>query len=162
MTRWRRRTGCIRWSSAGANSETVTIIGSIPRVIFAGEEAAALLDAIDQPAIRIVSLTVTENGYCLNRATKRLDINHPLIQQDLAVPGNPRSAIGIIVEAYRRRMAAGQPAFTAMTCDNIQHNGHVLQDAVLTLAALRDPALGGVGSRRRPASPTPWSTASPQ
>jgi mannitol 2-dehydrogenase len=125
----------------GADSETVTVIGSIPRVIFAGEEAAALLDAIDQPAIRIVSLTVTENGYCLNRATKRLDINHPLIQQDLAVPANPRSAIGIIVEAYRRRMVAGQPAFTAMTCDNIQHNGHVLQDAVLTLAALRDPAL---------------------
>jgi mannitol 2-dehydrogenase len=125
----------------GAAGETVTVIGCIPQVIFAGETAAALLEAIDQPAIRIVSLTVTENGYCLNRATKRLDTTHPLIQQDLATPGDPRSAIGIIVEAYRRRMAAGKPAFTAMTCDNIQHNGHVLQDAVLTLAALRDPAL---------------------
>ena len=125
----------------GAEGETATIIAAIPQVIFAGEDSAALLDAIDQPAIRIVSLTVTENGYCLNRATKRLDTAHPLIQQDLATPTAPRSAIGIITEAYRRRMAAGQSAFTALSCDNIQHNGHVLQDAVLTLAGLRDPAL---------------------
>lgn len=124
-----------------ATDETVTVIASLAGVVFAGESSAALLDAIDQPSIRIVSLTVTEHGYCLNRATKQLDPDHPLIRKDLAQPGQPASAIGIIVEAYRRRMESGQPPFTALSCDNIEHNGTVLREAVLALASLRDPNL---------------------
>ena len=60
---------------------------------------------------------------------------------DLANPEQPQSAIGIIVEAYRRRRDAGGAPFTALTCDNIQHNGDVLRDAVLTFARLRDATL---------------------
>ena len=120
---------------------TVTVIGSLAKVLFAGESSEALLAEIDASAIRIVSLTVTENGYCLNQSTKRLDPAHRLIVQDLAEPSRPHSAIGIIVEAYRRRRAAGAPAFTALSCDNIQHNGEVLREAVLALANLRDPEL---------------------
>lgn len=122
-------------------AEAVSVIASLAGLIFAGESTAALLDAMDRPDIRIVSLTVTENGYCLNRFDKRLDPEHPLIRQDLAEPARPRSAIGVLVEAYRRRHAAGRPAFTALSCDNIQLNGVVLRQAVLDLAALRDPAL---------------------
>ena len=125
-----------------ATDETVTVIGSLAGVIFAGESSAGVLDAIDQPAIRIVSLTVTEHGYCLNRSTKRLDPDHPLIRRDLAHPERPASAIGIIVEALRRRRASGASPFTALSCDNIQHNGTVLREAVLALAAIRDPDLG--------------------
>jgi mannitol 2-dehydrogenase len=124
-----------------ATDETVTVIASLAGVVFAGESSAALLDTIDQPSIRIVSLTVTEHGYCLNRATKQLDPDHPLIRKDLAQPAQPASAIGIIVEAYRRRMESGQRPFTALSCDNIQHNGTVLREAVLALAKLRDPSL---------------------
>ncbi len=125
---------------AGAE-ETATVIGSLAGVIFAAEDSGKLLDAIDRPEIRIVSLTVTEHGYCLNRSTKRLDPEHPLIRADLAAPERPRSAIGIVVEACRRRKEAGAAPFTALSCDNIQHNGNVLRDAVLALAELRDPAL---------------------
>jgi mannitol 2-dehydrogenase len=124
-----------------AGGETVTVIGSLAGVVFAGAGSAALLDAIDRPEIRIVSLTVTENGYCLNPSTKQLDPNHALIRRDLAEPERPHSAIGIIVEACRRRMQAGAAAFTAMSCDNIQDNGGVLARAVLALARLRDPVL---------------------
>ena len=121
--------------------EAVTVIGSLAGVVFAGEDSAALLDAIAQPGIRVVSLTVTENGYCLNRATKVLDPRHPLVLRDLAQPERPSSAIGIVVEASRRRRDAGGQPFTALSCDNIQHNGDVLREAVLALARLRDPAL---------------------
>jgi mannitol 2-dehydrogenase len=48
--------------------ETVSIIASLADVIFAGDSSTALLDAIDRPETRIVSLTVTEHGYCLNRS----------------------------------------------------------------------------------------------
>jgi mannitol-1-phosphate/altronate dehydrogenase len=123
--------------------ETVSVVGVLADVIFAGESSVPALQAIDDPAIAIVSLTVTENGYCLNPVTRRLDPEHALIRQDLAAPGQPRSAIGVIAEAYRRRMEAGRQPFTALTCDNIQHNGDVLREAVLTFARLRDPALAG-------------------
>src|ERR1700755_2735682 len=73
----------------------------------AGDSSAALLDAIDRPEIRIVSLTVTEHGYCLNRSTKQLDPDHALIRADLVQPEQPASAVGIIVEAYRVRTIAG-------------------------------------------------------
>jgi mannitol 2-dehydrogenase len=125
----------------GSADETVTVIGSLADVVFAGESSAALLQAIENPQIRIVSLTVTEHGYCLNRSTKQLDPEHPLVRKDLAQPARPASAIGIVVEAYRRRVEAGLQPFSALSCDNIQHNGTVLREAVLALAALRDPRL---------------------
>ena len=87
--------------------ETVTVIGAIAGLVHSSEDSSALLEAIDRPPIRIVSLTVTENGYCLNPATKTLDIGHPAIANDLATPHRPHSAIGIIVEALRRRMDSG-------------------------------------------------------
>lgn len=124
-----------------AAGETVTIIGSLADVIFAGDDSLPLVAAIAQPAIRIVSLTVTEHGYCLDRATKRLDPTHALIREDLAHPRQPASAIGVIVEGIRRRRDAGLAPFTALSCDNIQHNGVVLRDAVLALATLQDPPL---------------------
>ncbi len=124
-----------------ADGAAVSIIGSLSQVVFAGQSTAELLTAIADPAVRIVSLTVTEHGYCLNRATKRLDPEHPLIRRDLMMPHAPASAIGVIVEALRRRRAAGLPPPTLLTCDNIQHNGDVLRDAVLALAGLQDPDL---------------------
>ena len=121
--------------------ERVTVIGSLADVRYAGESSAGVLDVIDNPNIRIVSLTVTESGYCLNSATKQLDPAHPVVVHDLAHPEQPRGAIGVIVEAYRRRRLLGLPAFTGLTCDNIQHNGVVLSRAVLAFARLRDPYL---------------------
>ncbi len=122
-------------------AETAAVIGSLAGVVFAGDSPEELLAAIDGAAIRIVSLTVTENGYCLDRATRTLDFNNELIRHDLAAPETPRSAIGVIVEACRRRRDRGAAPFTAMSCDNIQHNGDVLRAAVLALAERRDPAL---------------------
>ncbi|MGG5889793.1 mannitol dehydrogenase family protein [Falsiroseomonas sp. HC035] len=125
----------------GEGEEGATVIGSLAGLIDAASSPAALLRAMDAPEIRIVSLTVTENGYCVDRATKQLDPQTPAIRADLAAPQAPRSAIGLIVEALRRRRDSGGPAFTAMSCDNIQHNGRVLRDAVLAFAEMRDPAL---------------------
>jgi mannitol 2-dehydrogenase len=122
-------------------TESVAVIGIATEHLYAAESSARLLQAIDQQAIKIVSLTITENGYCLNAASKQLDPDHPAIAADLLNPQRPHSAIGIVTEAFRRRMAAGAPAFTALSCDNIQHNGGVLKRAVLDFAALRDPAL---------------------
>ena len=124
-----------------AAGQTTTIIASLAAAIFAGQTTDALLTTLEDPAIRIVSLTVTEHGYCLNRATKRLDPDHPLIVRDRATPHRPASAIGVLVETLRRRRAARLAPPTLLTCDNIQHNGDILRQAVLDLATLQDPDL---------------------
>ena len=115
--------------------QKATVIGAIREVVSAANDPTALLHAVDRPGVRIVSLTVTENGYLLDRATKRLALDHPQIAADLANPRTPHSAVGIITEAYRRRREAGRKPFTALSCDNIQHNGDVLRRATLDYAA---------------------------
>jgi len=102
---------------------------------------AALIAAMADPAIRIVSLTVTEGGYFVDAATGRFDPTAPAIVADAANPDHPGTAFGAILAALQRRRAAGIVPFTVMSCDNLPGNGHVTQDAVTGLARLTDPAL---------------------
>ncbi|RZJ46076.1 MAG: mannitol dehydrogenase family protein [Brevundimonas sp.] len=117
------------------------VVGSIVDVL-PPDDSGLLLDAIDLPGIRIVSLTVSETGYCLDAGTRRLDPANPLIASDLAHPRQPGSVIGLLVEAYRRRRDGGRPAFTALSCDNLPGNGGLLRAAVLEFARQVEPGLG--------------------
>ena len=123
-----------------AASETRTIVGSIVDTIDASAGSRELLEAIDL-GTRIVSMTVTEAGYNLDGPTKTLDLESAAIRADLGQPLTPRTVPGILVEAYRRRRDARMPAFTALSCDNIPHNGSVLRAAVLAFAEVSDPGL---------------------
>ena len=121
--------------------ETRTLIGSLVGTIDASTDSAVLLHAIAARETRIVSITVSEHGYHLDGVTKSLNRADPAIQRDIASSRSPATMLGILVESYRRRREAGLPAFTALSCDNIQHNGMVLRSAVLALAEQVDPDL---------------------
>ncbi len=101
----------------------------------------AILQALVQPEVAIVSMTITEKGYCHSPATGQLQLEHPLIVQDLANPQRPQSAVGVIVAALAQRKAAGRPAFSVMSCDNMPENGHVTRNVITTYAKAIDPAL---------------------
>ncbi len=103
--------------------------------------AAPLIDAMSDPAIRIVSLTVTEGGYFIDPATGGFALDHPDVAADIAAPDAPRTVFGIIVAALARRRAAGARPFTVMSCDNLPENGHVAANAVLGLARAVDADL---------------------
>ena len=118
------------------------VIGSILSVMDANSQREDLLALMADPAIRIVSLTVTEKGYCHDPANGELDEKHPDIVHDLAHPGAPKSAPGMLVEALARRRAAGIAPFTVMSCDNLPNNGQTAKRIVTRLAALRSPELG--------------------
>lgn len=118
------------------------VIGSILKVLDANTQREELLALMASPQIRIVSLTVTEKGYCHDPATGELDPRHPDIVHDLANPTAPRSAPGILVEALARRHAAGIAPFAVMSCDNLPSNGATVRRIVAKLATLRDAALG--------------------
>jgi mannitol 2-dehydrogenase len=96
---------------------------------------------MSDPAIRIVSLTVTEGGYYVDPATGVFDPTHPDIVADGKTPARPATAFGAILAALKARRAAGTAPFTVMSCDNLPGNGHVTRDAVVGLARLSDPAL---------------------
>ena len=113
-------------------------IGSMIDFLPVEPDNAALIAAMSDPAIRIVSLTVTEGGYFINPATGAFDPAHPEIAADAANPH--RTAFGAIIAALKARRAAGVSPFTVMSCDNLPGNGHVTQNAVVGLARLSDPA----------------------
>lgn len=100
-----------------------------------------LLETLADPAIRIVSLTVTEGGYMINPATGKFDPQHPAIARDAANPKDPTSVFGLILAGLARRKAKGIPPYTVMSCDNVPHNGVVTRNAIAGLARLFDPAL---------------------
>ena len=116
-------------------------IGSMVDFLPVSADNAPLIAAMIAPAIRIVSLTVTEGGYFINPATGAFDPTHAEIVADAAKPARPATAFGAIIAALRARRAAGTAPFTVMSCDNLPGNGHVARAAVVGLAHLSDPEL---------------------
>ena len=97
----------------------------------------ALLD----PAIKIVSVTLTEGGYYLNPANGTFDPQNPKILEDAANPESPTTVFGLIVQALKKRREAKRDLFAIMSCDNIPHNGDVAKSVVVGLAKLMDEDL---------------------
>ncbi|WP_296578093.1 mannitol dehydrogenase family protein [Xanthobacter sp.] len=122
--------------------DKLRVIGSLRRLLVAPRDPEALLAAMCDPRVRIVTLTVTEKGYCHDPASGTLDEAHPDIRADLSRPHRPVSAPGYLVEALARRRAAGIAPFTVLTCDNLPANGKTVARVTARLAALRDDDLG--------------------
>ena len=117
------------------------IVGSMIGFVPVQEDNAALVAQMTDPAIRIVSLTVTEGGYYINPVTLALDTDHPDIQYDAAHPEHPRTAFGAMIAALKQRRVNGILPFTGMSCDNLQGNGTILRQTLVSLAGLSDPDL---------------------
>ena len=124
-----------------AGGARATIVNILREILVAPENPAAVLEWMARPATRIVTITVTEKGYCHDPANGTLNWEHPDIQHDLANPRAPRSAVGFIVEALRMRKENSVAPFTAITCDNLPHNGKLLEGLVRAFAQRLDPAL---------------------
>ncbi len=119
----------------------ITVVREALYVGDGGAELELLLQHMAAPGTRIVTLTVTEKGYCLSPATGQLQVQDPAIVHDLAHPRTPRTAPGIVLEALRRRYVAGVPPFTVLCCDNMPDNGQRTRQAVTGLAAPQDSGL---------------------
>ncbi|MBT8409038.1 MAG: mannitol dehydrogenase family protein [Alphaproteobacteria bacterium] len=129
----------IELDPAGRSAEVVgSMIGFVP----VQEDNAALIAQMADPAIRIVALTVTEGGYYIDPATNGFNADHPDIQHDAANPDRPRTAFGAMIAALKQRRAAGTGPFTGQCCDNLQGNGAILRQTVVSLARRSDPDLG--------------------
>ncbi len=117
------------------------IIGALRETIFAGAARARLVARFADPRITVVTATVTEKGYCHDPATGELNENHPDIRHDLAHPDAPESAIGLLVAGLAARREANAGPLTFVCCDNLPHNGHMVERLVRAFAGRREPAL---------------------
>ncbi|MDO1584302.1 mannitol dehydrogenase family protein [Rhizobium oryzicola] len=102
-------------------------------------DASAIIAALADPKIRIVSMTITEGGYFID-AEGHFNPNHPAIQADAASPDQPKTVFGLILAGLKARRDKEIQPFTVMSCDNIPGNGHVTENTVCGLAKLSDPA----------------------
>ena len=121
---------------------TVRVIGAIREMLVAAEDAEAVSRRLCAPETSLITMTVTEKGYCLDGAGK-LDLEHPDIAHDLRNPDAPRSLVGWIVRGLRLRHERGVPPYLVVCCDNLSNNGETLKAAVLALAERLDPRLAG-------------------
>ncbi len=117
------------------------VIGSVARVLLAPDDPQAVLDQMADPAVRIVSLTITEGGYLVNQVTGEFDARAESIAADLVPGATPSTAFGYVTAALARRRAEGTPPFTVLSCDNIPGNGEVARRMLGAFARLVDPDL---------------------
>lgn len=120
----------------------VRVIGSIVDYVFAPDDPKAAIEALADPAIRIVSLTVTEGGYNVHPVTGEFDLENPAIAADLAGSGAPVTTFGLVSAGLKLRRERGIAPFTVMSCDNIQGNGEVAHKMFGAFATALDAEFG--------------------
>jgi fructuronate reductase len=125
----------------GADGDQARQIGAIRDILLAPERQLDVIAALADPATRVVTLTVTEKGYCHDPLTGRLQADHPDIRHDVGNLDAPRTVIGFLVAGLQSRREAGQPPFTVLSCDNLPANGTMLRGIVTEFAVLIDPRL---------------------
>jgi mannitol 2-dehydrogenase len=113
------------------------VVGALVDYLFAPHDPEAVLRTLADPRTRLVTLTITGSAY----PTAGVDVTQEDVRKDVEHPESPGTAFGFIVEGLDRRRRANSLPFTVLSCDNVQNNGVVTRDAVLSTARLRDPRL---------------------
>lgn len=127
-------------SEAGARAR---VIGAVREALFLGADRDSVIARIADPGVHLLTLTVTEKGYCHDPATGQLNFAHPDVVHDLAHPDSPASAPGVIVAGLAARRRASSGAITVACCDNLPHNGRMVEAIVAAFVQAHDPTLAG-------------------
>ena len=116
-------------------------IGSLVGLLWGVEAPEAVLDKIADRDIRIISMTITEGGYNIEKSTGEFMFDDKAVQHDLLNPRTPQTVFGFIAEGLRRRMTAGNGPVTILSCDNLQHNGNTARKAFTSFIQTQDKEL---------------------
>ncbi len=120
---------------------TKRVIGSITEVLFAPENPSKVIKKMASSAVKIITLTITERGYNYNEVTKAFDDQNPNIRHDIANPLMPKTVFGYLTQALKLRKEKGAKGVTIQSCDNIQRNGHMAKNMLLSYVRLAEPSL---------------------
>ena len=117
--------------SEDQHGQSLRVVGAIRDVLVAPAAPEALDTLLADPAIRVVTLTITEKGYCLGEDGWSLDRELPQIQRDLEQPDQATTAIGVLARGLARRQQSGHAPLTVISCDNLGENSARLRAALL-------------------------------
>ncbi|MFF7682758.1 mannitol dehydrogenase family protein [Microbacterium sp. NPDC007973] len=109
-------------ATVSPEATTLAIPGVHTDSYVAADDPARVVADLADPAIRVVTLTVTENGYSFSPSTQRLDVTDPRVQADLR-GGAPTSTIGQLARGLQARASAGGAPLSILSCDNLLSNG---------------------------------------
>ena len=125
-----------------AEKTKTRLIRTVSEALDGGHDGIqAIIKKIAEPQVAIVSLTVTEKGYCIDPQTHQLDIKNEHVIHDLESEDLPKTVIGLLVQALKQRMLNGQSGLSIMSCDNIPENGVLTRNAVIGFAQQKDTML---------------------
>lgn len=116
-------------------------IGSLTELIYAPDDAKSLINKIADPNIRIISMTITEGGYNIDKESGKFNLQDKAVKADIANPSEPRTVFGFLAEGLRRRRSADAGPVTILICDNLQHNGDTARKAFMSFFEAQDPEL---------------------
>lgn len=123
------------------NTDEVFKIGSLIDLLWAVENPQQLIDRIADSAIKIITLTITEGGYNIDKSSGEFLLDDVDITHDLKNPSNPKNVFGYIAEGLRRRKATTGTPITILSCDNLQHNGNTARKAFTSFFEAQDKEL---------------------
>jgi mannitol 2-dehydrogenase len=125
----------------GHDDPTARVVGSIGSIHYAPNDSLAVKAALADPETRVVSLTITSNGYFLDPVTHEFDADNPEVRADLTATDTYATAWPYLVEALDHRRRNGIAPFTVLCCDNLPDNTPAARIALVSFAALKDPTL---------------------
>lgn len=117
------------------------IIGSIVEYFYGPENPLAVIERMSSPDIKIISLTIAEDGYHLNEITGAFDINHPAVAEDIKNPFSPKTVFGYLTQSFKLRKLRGIAGCTILSCDNIKSNGDTIKKSLLEYVSKVEPEL---------------------
>lgn len=118
------------------------LIGSLVELIWGVENPEAVINKVADKDIRILTLTITEGGYNIEKSTGEFMLNNEPVKHDLQYPASPKTVFGFVAEGLRRRKALGNGPVTILSCDNLQHNGNTARKAFTSFIKAQDAELG--------------------
>lgn len=122
-------------------ADVVYKIGSLVELLWAKESKEAVINKLAHQDIRIISLTITEGGYNIDKASGNFDLENANIKHDLINHDDPISVFGYVCAALRKRKEQGIGGVSILSCDNLQHNGNTAKKAFTTFVKAQDPDL---------------------
>jgi mannitol-1-phosphate/altronate dehydrogenase len=128
-------------SKSAGGEEVVRVVGSMGTYINAAHNRREGIARLAAAETGLITLTVTEKGYCYDEGAEDLAWEHEGIRRDLQNPEQPETTIGFLAAALALRFRAGGQPITILSCDNFPANGRVLQKCVLSFCGEAYPSL---------------------
>ncbi len=142
FTQLRAQDGLYTLNEVGPDQERHELIESMPWVLHAQEDSAAVLEHLSRPETNLVTLSITQKGYHFRNGSYNIDLKHPDVIADVTGTDAPKTSLGMILRGLEARQQAGLDPFLVLPCENLPRGGHVIGLALLSMAQKRDQALG--------------------